>query len=211
MVHSHEHVPDLRSRVVAILKVGLPLVALALLSALFLLQTDDGFQGAGITFTKGDMEALGEGLSLDNPILTGTSASDDRFRFTADRVIPDAAPPTRAEMTRLGGEIELARGATITLEAPSGTFDIESQRIALAGPVVIDTSDGYHMNAGTMDLDLARGVLEAGQSVKSEGPLGTITAGTLRIEPSDPDGADTRLVSFGSGVRLIYLPPAAPK
>lgn len=211
MAHSHEHVLDLRSRVVAILKVGLPLVALALLSTLFLMQSDDGFQGGGISFTQGDMEALGEGLSVDNPILTGTSANNDRFRFTADRVIPDAAPPTRADMTRLAGDIELARGTRINLSAPTGAFDITNQRIALTGPVLIDTSDGYHMNAETMDIDLAQGVLEARQDVETKGPIGTITSGTLRIEPKNPESDDTRLISFGNGVRLIYLPSAAPK
>lgn len=211
MAHSHEHVLDLRSRVVAILKVGLPLVALALLSTLFLMHSDDGFQGGGISFTHGDMEALGEGLSVDNPILTGTSANNDRFRFTADRVIPDAAPPTRADMTRLAGDIELARGTRINLSAPTGAFDITNQRIALTGPVLIDTSDGYHMNAETMDIDLAQGVLEARQDVETKGPIGTITSGTLRIEPKNPESDDTRLISFGNGVRLIYLPSAAPK
>ncbi len=211
MAHSHEHVLDLRSRVVAILKVGLPLVALALLSTLFLMQSDDGFQGGGISFTQGDMEALGEGLSVDNPILTGTSANNDRFRFTADRVIPDAAPPTRADMTRLAGDIELARGTRINLSAPTGAFDITNQRIALTGPVLIDMSDGYHMNAEAMDIDLAQGVLEARQDVETKGPIGTITSGTLRIEPKNPESDDARLISFGNGVRLIYLPSAAPK
>ncbi|TPE52574.1 hypothetical protein [Amaricoccus solimangrovi] len=211
MAAPHEHVPDFRSRLVAILKLGLPLVALGMLGALFLIQTDDGLPGGGITFTEGDMEALGEGLSVTNPILTGTSQGDDRFRFTADRVVPDAAPPTRADMTEVAGEINLVGGPRIDLSAPSAALDLETQRIALGGPVLIDTSDGYHMRAATMDVDLAQGVLEAGQSVETDGPLGTITSGTLRIEPSDPKTPDARLISFGNGVRLIYLPTAAPK
>lgn len=210
MTH-HEHVPDFRSRVVVILKIGLPLVALAMLSAMFFIQTDDGLPGGGIAFTKGDMEALGSGLSVTNPILTGTSQNNDRFRFTADRVVPDAAPPTRADMTRVSGHIALDRGAALDVAAPTAAFDLQGQRIAMTGPVLIDTSDGYHMRAATMDVDLAKGVLEAGQSVESQGPLGTITAGSLRVEPTPGvQNAATRLVSFGNGVRLIYLPPAAP-
>ena len=205
----HEHVPDFRSRIVTILKVGLPLVALGMLSALFLIQTDDSLPGGGISFTEGDMEALGEGLSVTNPVLTGTSEGDDRFRFTADRVVPDAAPPTRADMTNVAGRIDLERGASIDLTAPAAALDLDAQRIAIQGPVHITTSDGYDMRAAGMDVDLASGVLEARDSVESEGPLGSITSGSLRIEPSGPSDQGARLFSFGNGVRVIYVPTAA--
>lgn len=205
----HEHVPDFRSRIVTILKVGLPLVALGMLSALFLIQTDDSLPGGGISFTEGDMAALGEGLSITNPVLTGTSEGDDRFRFTADRVVPDAAPPTRADMTNVAGRVDLERGASIDLTAPTASLDLNAQRIAIAGPVHITTSDGYDMRAAGMDVDLAKGVLEARDSVESEGPLGSITSGSLRIEPNGPSGQGARLFSFGNGVRVIYVPTAA--
>lgn len=208
----HEHVQDFRSRLVVILKIGLPLVALAMLSALFLIQNDDGLPGGGITFTQGDMEALGSGLSVTNPILTGTSQNNDRFRFTADRVVPDAAPPSRADMTKVAGHIDLDRGPSVELAAPGAALDFKTQRVAMQGPVDIVTSDGYHMRAATMNLDLAQGTLDAGPKVESRGPLGTITSGTLRIEPTPGvTNATTRLVSFGNGVRLIYLPPAPAK
>ena len=37
MVPPHEHAPDFRTRLVAILKVGLPLVALGMIATLFLI------------------------------------------------------------------------------------------------------------------------------------------------------------------------------
>jgi lipopolysaccharide export system protein LptC len=208
MTH-HEHVPDFRSRVVTILKVGLPLVALGMLSALFLIQTDDSLPGGGLVFTKGDMDALGEGLSVSNPVLTGTSQNDDRFRFTADRVVPDAAPPTRADLTNVAGTIDLDRGASIDLTAPTAALDLQTQRIALDGPIHITTSDGYDMRARDMNIDLAKGVLEATESVESRGPLGNISSGSLRVEPNTPGDATARLFSFGNGVRVLYVPPAA--
>src|SRR4051812_14122297 len=97
------------SRIVAVLKVGLPLIALGLLAALFLVQTDDRLAG-DLVFSRGDIEALGSGLRLTNPVFTGTTRSGDRFRFTAEEVVPDAAPPKRAAITRLGGTLELAGG-----------------------------------------------------------------------------------------------------
>lgn len=214
--------PDFRSRLVTILKVGLPLVALAMLSALFFIQSDDRLEGGALVFTKGDMDALGSGLRVTNPTLTGTSQRNDRFRFTADLVVPDAAPPTRADMTRIAGEIELSDGPTVTLGAPAAALDIKQQHISLTGPVQIDTSDGYEMRTAAMTVDLNRGILEAKDSVESEGPLGRITSGSLRIEsgaPAKPGAAgtgsapartNTHLIFFGNGVRVLYDPPDNP-
>ena len=98
--------PGLYSRVVAVLKVGLPLIALALLAGLFLAPREEE---RGVVFSPGDVEAFGEGLRISNPTFTGTTRGDDRFRFTAELVVPDAAPPERAAIerpagTNLGGE-----------------------------------------------------------------------------------------------------------
>jgi len=202
--------PDLRSRLVAILKVGLPLVALGMLSALFLIQNDDGLGGGELSFSEGDMAALGSGLRVTNPTLTGTTEANDRFRFTADFVVPDAAPPTRATMTRLAGEMHLTDGRAVDLKAAMGELDIRSQRLRLGGTVRIDTSDGYSLRSEAMTVDLRAGVLEASDAVETEGPMGRIDAGTLRVEPSGTEGdkEGPRLISFGNGVRLIYHPPS---
>lgn len=203
---------DLRSRIVTILKVGLPLVALGMLSALFLIQTDDSIGGGSIEFGTADMAALGSGLSVTNPVLTGTTSGNDRFRFTADRVVPDAAPPTHASMTNLTGQIAFDAGANVDLSAPTGALDIPAQQMVLGGPVHVVTSDGYRMQADGMQFDLGKGVLESSGANRTDGPQGSIEAGSLRVEPTGTDkSAGSRLISFGKGVRVIYDPTPAPE
>jgi lipopolysaccharide export system protein LptC len=193
------------SRVVAVLKVGLPLVALGLISALFLIQTDDRL-GGELTFTEGDIEALGSGLRISNPTFTGTSSGQDRFRFTAELVVPDAAPPTRAEITAPMGEVELHDGPVIELAAAAGTLDLPEERLVLAGDVDIVTSDGYQMRTDRLTVDLRSGSLSTEQPVATEGPLGRIDAGSLAVAPAAADGGARRF-SFGNGVRVVYDPP----
>ena len=64
--------PGLYSRVVAVLKVGLPLIALALLAGLFLAPREEE---RGVVFSPGDVEAFGEGLQISNATFTGTDDS----------------------------------------------------------------------------------------------------------------------------------------
>ena len=70
-----------------------------------------------MVFSPGDVEALGEGLRISNPTFTGTTRGDDRFRFTADLVVPDAAPPERAAITGSPARSSCKGGPVVTVEA----------------------------------------------------------------------------------------------
>jgi lipopolysaccharide export system protein LptC len=196
--------PGLHSRIVGILKVGLPLVALGMLASIFLVQTDDSL-GGNIVFSQGDIDALGEGLKITNPTFTGTTAGQDRFRFTAALVEPDAAPPERARITTLAGEVALHNGPTVELEADTGDLHIPTERLDVAGDVRIRTSEGYRIHAEQATLDLAAGSIVAGNAVETTGPLGRIDSGSLAVAPAASSG-EARRFSFGNGVRLIYEP-----
>jgi lipopolysaccharide export system protein LptC len=198
--------PGIYSQVVTVLKVGLPLVALGMLASLFVVQTDDSL-GGNLVFSAGDIEALGDGLRISNPTFTGTTRGGDSFRFTAALIVPNAAPPTRAAITSLGGELALAHGPVILVDATTGDLDIPTQRLDMAGDVKVDTSDGYRIQAERMTLDLRAGSLIADDRVVSEGPMGRIDSGSLRIAPAAEAG-EARRFSFGDGVRLLYEPAA---
>lgn len=202
--------PGLYSRLVAILKVLLPLVALGLLSALFLVPTEDR-PGQAVIFSRGDIAALGEGMRVVNPTFTGTTDDEDRFRFDALLVIPDAAPPTKASITSIEGRIEFVGGLDVDLIAASGELDIPEDMLELAGDVQIDTSDGYSLRTEQLSVDLDLGLIEAREAVEATGPVGRIDAGRMRISPADGTTDDTRRFLFGNGVRLIYDPPAKPE
>lgn len=198
--------PGLYSRVVAVLKVGLPLIALALLAGLFLSPREEA--GEGVVFSPGDVEAFGEGLRISNPTFTGTTRADERFHFTADLVVPDAAPPERASITRPAGTIELEGGPVVTVEAERGDLHLPSQRLDLVGDVRIETSDGYRLLTEKATLDLRTGAFVAGDAVEGTGPLGTITSQSLHVAPAAETG-EARRFSFSGGVRLVYDPPDA--
>jgi lipopolysaccharide export system protein LptC len=197
--------PGLYSRVVAVLKVGLPLIALALLAGLFLAPREEE---RGVVFSPGDVQAFGEGLQISNATFTGTTRGDDRYRFTADLVVPDAAPPERAAITRPAGTIELKGGPVVTVEAATGDLHVPSQRLDLVGDVRIETSDGYRLDTEKATLDLRTGAFVAGDAVEGTGPLGTITSRSLHVAPAAATG-EARRFSFSGGVRLIYDPPNA--
>jgi lipopolysaccharide export system protein LptC len=194
--------PGFYSRLVAVLKIGLPLLALGLLSSLFLLSTDDDFEG-GLVFSESDLEALGQGLRVTGPVLTGRTRGEDPFRFTAEIVIPDAAPPTRATISQLDGQVEFIGGPVVDIEAPDADLDLERQVMALWGRVTVRSDDGYTIVADRMEVDLVSGAMTAEGAVDGRGPMGTIASETMAVVPAAAD-PDRRVFSFGNGVRLVY-------
>ncbi|WP_424934026.1 hypothetical protein [Amaricoccus macauensis] len=198
--------PGLHTRVVAILKVGFPLLAAALLLSVFISQPSDE-DGAEIVFSEADLEELGSGFQITNPTFTGTTRDGDPFVFEADLVVPDAAPPTRAAITRLRGRVTLSGGTEVQLSADEGELTIADRVLDLAGSVEIHVPGGYDLVADTVVLDLAAGTMRGEGNVEGAGPMGEIRSETLEIVPSGDDASERRF-SFGNGVRLLYDPPA---
>lgn len=208
--------PEVHSRIVTILKLGLPLVALALVASVFLVQTDDRLGGT-INFSEADIDQLGQGLRLTNSVFNGTTQVGDRFRIAAATLIPDAAPPKRAAITTLDGDLELVDGPTVSLSADTGDLDIPTQRLDISGNVRLTSSDGYVLVADKATIDFLAGSFIAGDKVVTTGALGEITSGNLHVSPADTTG-DARRFSFSNGVHVLYdpkgrtsAPPGDPK
>ena len=173
------------SRIVAILKVGLPLVALGLLSALFLVQTDDRLGGRRLL--AGRRRGARQRAADHQPDLH----RHDRAARTASaspptQVVPDAAPPQRAAITDARGHARPARRAE---RHGAGGHRRSRHSDPAAGPEparsTIATSDGYRIDADKATLDLQRRRRSSPETMwSSRGPLGRITSGSLHVAPA---------------------------
>jgi lipopolysaccharide export system protein LptC len=192
------------SRLVTVLKVGLPLVALGLLSALFFFTLGDDRESE-LVFSASDLEVLSEGLQVTRPTLSGRTRDDEPFRFVAEAALPDGAPPTNVAIRGLDGDFTFKGGQRVEVSAGSADLDLESDAMELRQEVTVASSDGYRISAERMRLELRPGTIDAEGTVHAVGPMGEIWSETLQIVPSQSD-PDRRVISFGSGVRLLYLP-----
>ena len=194
----------LYSRIVAVLKVGLPLVALGLLAGLFLVRTEDELAGS-LMFSDADLAALTSGMQVSNATFSGTTDQGDAFRFNTREVIPDAAPPTRAAIAGLEGSLVFEGGNSMTLSATQGDLDISGQRLSLTGDVTVATADGYAVRSPHMEINLREGLVEAENPVLAEGPAGNIRARALRIARTAED-PDLHIATFTGAVRAVLQP-----
>lgn len=194
---------DRYSRMVALLKVALPLAALALLSTLFLLARAMNTDTA-VPFADVEIQERLRDQQITGPFFSGTTQTGDQMSFSAQKLITlqDAVGTNRAEDVL--AKLETAQGATFQLQADIAELDIAGNIARLSGAVSMATSTGYRVNTDQVTSQISTLDVTAPQQVDATGPLGSFTAGNMRIF-APKDTKNTQML-FSGGVKLVYTP-----
>ena len=190
--------PDGWSRFVRLAKILLPTLALALLSALFLLARGDGGEAA-IPYSDAEIDALAREQRLGAPDFAGTTEDGAAIRITAAQGRPDPREPS--VLTAAGMSVLLqAPARDVALDAAIGRVDPASGLFELGGGLTVETSDGYRLNAAALEGRLDLTDLRSAGPVEGRGPIGEVSAGRLTL--------DDERMRFEDGVALVYRPPS---
>lgn len=194
---------DSYSRLVSWLKVLLPLMALGLLSTLFLLSRAVDPQ-TSIPFADKEIQDRLREQIVTGPFYYGTTPEGDEIAFSADSLTTpqEEVGINRAEKVDL--VIDLSSGGQITLTSNSGIFDLPNDSADLEGDVIITTSTGYRITSNRMLSELSGLYVRSPGAVQSEGPFGRLDAGAMVLSSKGGDGG-AHLV-FTNGVKLVYVP-----
>lgn len=191
---------NLHSRVVVILKITLPLMALAILSSLFLfsrpIDPEDAIPYADVEIAERLAQPRMSGAGFSTVTSDGASLT-----LSADRAAPK---PGGAEVAGISGNLKTADGAETTISAARGTLDRRKAALALTGGVALTTSTGYQVTTDSLTLGTDRSFAESPGPVSATAPMGQLTSGGMRLSRDSADAP--YLLVFNKGVRLIYLP-----
>ncbi|WP_425100750.1 hypothetical protein [Tropicibacter sp. S64] len=191
----------LYSRVIAWLKILLPLAALVLLSTLFLLSRSAD-QTLNMPYAG---DRIGDGTNREQvsaPYFAGTTDNGDMLTLTARTAVPESDGEIRAE--DLTARMRMTSGSEINLTALHAIVRGGGTWADLTGGVRIESSTGYVLMTENLGTAVDRIEAESGGPVQGEGPLGTLEAGKMRIETVG-EGGDVQLL-FTDGVKLVYTP-----
>jgi len=189
------------SRLVAWLKVLLPLTALALLSTVFLLSRNID-PVSTIPFADTEIQERLQGQQVTAPVFAGTSKSGDRISVSAGTMATRSSLKNAAE--DLSAQIDLASGTRVVLFSDRGEFDMTGGASTLEGNVVITTSTGYKLTSDELVTNFEDMTLESPGPVFGSGLFSTLEAGSMRLEK--PDDSENAHLVFTNGVKLVYRP-----
>lgn len=187
------------SVIVAWAKIILPVVALGLLSTVFLFSRQIDPEAA-IPFAEVDLEARIREQRLSNPNYASTT--DDGSALT---IVAESASPMiggdGGTANNIVARLSRTDGTVIDLTSDSGAIR-GSETLTLTGNVRIDTSDGYNIRSQEMTSAMNRTDITSPGPVTGTGPFGDLQAGRMRL--TVPENQDGILAVFEGGVRLIY-------
>ncbi|EEW23800.1 LPS export ABC transporter periplasmic protein LptC [Rhodobacter ferrooxidans] len=198
---------NLHSRLVGWLKVLLPLLALVILSTLFMVSRKIDPQDA-IPYAEVDVADRIREPRMTEPAYAGVTEDGASLTVTADAARPDASGKGGTAQT-LRAELDTPDGAHTSIVAQNGTFDDTARQMRLNGGVQITTSTGYLMTTEALVSELDRTEVTSAGPVAGTGPLGVLSAGQMRITATEGVSGSYVLV-FKNRVKLIYRPPEPP-
>jgi lipopolysaccharide export system protein LptC len=195
--------PVRRSRLVAILRVVLPVLALVLVGLVLAWPNIGPVPGviSVPTFVPGDADQP-DMLRMDSPRYVGQTRSQRPYEVVARAASLD---PLKADVVYLEqptADVVLGDDDQVRLVAASGIYDRGAQRLMLEGGIEVVTGSGYRFVTPSAQADLAQGRVRGSEQIEGEGPAGTLSADRFDIQ----DGGE--VLRFDGRVR-VTLPPSA--
>lgn len=191
------------TRLVGTAKIVLPLVALGLLSSLFLLARTVDPDDA-LPYAEVDLSERARDRQLTDPRFAGVTEEGTAFSLTSDAARPDPERASRLTADRTFLVLDGGSRGGAAMRADTAVVDGDARTVELTGDVSVGTSTGYDLRTDVMTGRIDRLEIVAPGRVTGDGPLGRLNAGGMRLTETG-DGAQTLV--FHGGVELLYLPP----
>ncbi|WP_424943501.1 hypothetical protein [Aliiroseovarius crassostreae] len=192
------------SRMVAWLKVLLPLIALGLLSTMFLISKSID-PTKSLTYARVDLDAVMREQKITGPTFSSVTKDGAAITFSADSARPEEGK-NRYSARGMEARIETPDGATVDIQASDAMIDGAANMIDLTGDVTLITSTNYTIRTPGLATAMDATHIRSSGAVTAEGPLGNLSAGQATIT-QQPANTGTYLLVFKDGVKLVYDPP----
>lgn len=192
---------DRYSRMVAWLKVSLPLLALAILSTLFLISRVVE-PTATIPFADTEIQERLTRQQITGPYFSGISSAGDQIEIYAQVFSAAGGREGKNSIKDVRLNVRFATGLHAQLLADQAVVNIGEDISRLNGNVRFETSDGYVLSGDQFAVRMSTPEITAPEKILGQTPAGSVAAGAMHISIPE-DGSSIRLV-FTNGVRLIY-------
>ncbi len=192
------------SRFIAWLKVLLPVLALALLSTMFLISRSIDPNRA-LTYAEIDIEELASTQRITGPQFSGVTRDGAAISFSAGSAELDADNPEIYIATELQAQIATPDGSVVDILSGLARVDGEKNELDLYDGVSLTTSTSYSIQTDGLRASMDTTWIESTGPIIAQGPIGEFSAGHMTMTRQDGDSGIYLLV-FNEGVKMVYTP-----
>jgi lipopolysaccharide export system protein LptC len=181
-------------RIVRWTKIGLP-AAVGVLLAVLMVAPLDKKGDVSFILDKKKVDSAPERMRVEAARYTGTDDKGQLFEIVANRAIQRSADTPLVDITGMFARLNQAQGPVL-IAADTGRYNIDTQRVAIDGPVKVVGADGFRLLTSDVLVDLKQ------RQLPTRGPAeGAMRLGQFRANQIHADLGERTVVMDG-GVRL---------
>lgn len=162
------------------------------------------FMGGDVSFVldKNKVAMAQERLRIDAADYRGEDSKGQPFQLHAGEAIQKSSAEPVVQLRNLSAQIRLPEGPA-SLVADRGHYNMDTEQVAVDGPIRFQTSDGYTLNTRDSTVDLKTRRMESGGAVTGTTPSGTFSGDKLTAD------LEQRIVRIDGNARLRIVPKRA--
>jgi lipopolysaccharide export system protein LptC len=137
-------------------------------------------------------------MRVEQARYVGTDNQGQKFLMTAERALQRSSDEPLVDIRGMYARLALPRGP-LMITADRARYNLDTQRVAVNGPVRVAGPDGYRLATSNVTVDLKQRRLASAGQVSGQMRLGQFQAGRLRADLGD------RTVTLDGGARLKII------
>jgi lipopolysaccharide export system protein LptC len=159
------------------------------------------FTGGDVSFVldKNKVDIAAERMRIQAARYRGADDEGRAFQLDAGSAVQTSSAERVVRLNDLAAGIELKDGPA-TIRAPQGRYDMDTDRVAIDGPIAVRAADGYALDTRDATIDLKTRQLQSGGAVTGSTPQGNFSGDRLQAD------LEQRTVKITGNARLRIVP-----
>ena len=167
-------------RLVGRLKNWLP-VAVGILAALLVTAAFTGGDKVSFVLDKNKVEVAKERMRVTEALYRGEDSKGQPFSLRAGSAVQKSSREPVVDLSDMSARILLSEGPAV-LSARKGRYDMDSERVAVDGPVQFEAAGGYRLTTRDVGIDLKSRRMRSAGRVDGRIPIGTFSGDHLEAD-----------------------------
>jgi lipopolysaccharide export system protein LptC len=189
------------SRLVRVLRIGLPIAGVAVLAVLaFMAWLDPMRLLNDLPIGLRDVVISGTKIKMEQPRLSGFTRDSRPYELAAQSAAQDITKPNLVELSELRAKIEMTDKSVVELSATDGLFDTKAEVLKLDKNILVKSSSGYEGRLIQAVINTRTGSIVSEKPVAVKMLQTTINANGLEIEHAGD------VIRFTGGVAMKLMP-----
>jgi lipopolysaccharide export system protein LptC len=161
-------------------------------------------KGGDVSFLldKNSVDVASERMRIQAARYRGSDRKGQPFSLNAASAVQKSSAEPIVQLNTLSAQLQLQDGPA-QIRANHGRYDMQSDKVALDGPILLTAPNNYSLNTTNALLDLKNKRLASGSAVEGTTTLGTFSGDSLHAD------LDNRVVSLDGNARLRIDPRRA--